>query len=398
MRAAFLALLLLTSCVATPSRHPQRSDYLFVWTGASAESESDFLAVVDLNPTSPTYAQIVASAPVPGGKGFAHHTEHQMPNGGVLFANAFGLGKTYLFDLHAPTRPRLAGSFGDAGEYMHPHSFARLPNGNVLATYQMRGHENSQAGALAEISADGRILRTTDAGDPTVEPFIRPYSLVVVPELDRVVSTSSDMHAKEISRAVQVWRLSDLKLIKTVRLPAGPAGRENEDPAEPRLLADGRTVMISTFTCGLFVLRGLEGGNPSAHWVHSFSQSDKCALPVVAGRYWVQTDASYPALISLDVSDPQRPREVSRLTLGPRQFLHWIALAPDSERIVISGGNGELESHLLMARIDRATGRLKLDEEFRPAGATVPGVSFDRRVWPHGQAGKAIPHGAVFSR
>ena len=398
MRIAVLALFLLTSCVSAPSRPASRADHLFVWTGASAKSESDFLAVVDLDARSPTYAEIVATAPVPGGKGFAHHTEHQMPPGGILFANAFGSGKTHLFDLRTPTRPRLTGSFETAGEFMHPHSFARLPNGNVLATYQMRGHDNAQAGALAEISSDGRVLRTTDAADPLVEPFIRPYSLVVVPELDRVVTTSSDMHAKEISRAVQVWRLSDLKLIKTVRLPAGPTGRENEDPAEPRLLADGRTVMVSTFTCGLFMLRGLEGSDPSAQWVHSFSQSDKCALPVVAGRYWVQTDASYPALISLDVSDPRRPREVSRLTLGPRQFLHWIALAPDGERIVISGGNGELESHLLLARIDQKNGCLKLDENFRPAGATVPGVSFDRRVWPHGEAGKAIPHGAVFGR
>jgi hypothetical protein len=389
---------LLTSCVAAPSADAPRADHLFVWTGASARSESDFLAVIDLNHRSPTYAQIIATAPVPGGKGGAHHTEHQMPAGGILFANAFGSGKTYLFDLRTPTRPQLAGAFETAGEYMHPHSFARLPNGNVLATYQMRGHDNAEAGALAEISPDGRVLRTTDAADPSVEPFIRPYSLVVVPQLDRVVTTSSDMHAKQISRAVQVWRLSDLKLIKTVRLPPGPAGGENEDPAEPRLLADGRTVMVSTFTCGLFALRGLEGGEPSAEWVHSFSQSDKCALPVVAGRYWVQTDASYPALISLDVSDPQRPREVSRLPLGPRQFLHWIALAPDGQRIVISGGNGELEAHLLLARIDPANGRLTLDEHFRPAGATVPGVSFDRRLWPHGPAGKAIPHGAVFSR
>lgn len=398
MHASFLALLLLTSCISGPSRHARGGDHLFVWTGASAESESDFLAVVDVNPRSPNYAQIIATAPVPGGKGFAHHTEHQMPTGGILFANAFGSGKTYIFDLRAPTRPSLTGSFENAGEYMHPHSFARLPNGNVLATYQMRGHDNVRAGALAEISSNGRVLRTTDAADPSVEPFIRPYSLVVVPELDRVVTTSSDMHAKEISRAVQVWRLTDLKLIKTVRLPAGPTGRENEDPAEPRLLADGRTVMLSTFTCGLFVLRGLEGSDPTAEWVHSFSQSDKCALPVVAGRYWVQTDASYPALISLDISDPRRPREVSRLSLGPRQFLHWIALAPDGERIVISGGSGELESHLLLARIDPANGRLTIDENFRPAGATVPGVSFDRRLWPHGEAGKAIPHGAVFSR
>jgi hypothetical protein len=242
------------------------------------------------------------------------------------------------------------------------------------------------------------VLRTSDAADPSVERFIRPYSLVVVPALDRVVTTSTDMHAKDVSRAVQVWRLSDLKLIKTVRLPPGPNGNENDDPAEPRLLADGRTVMVSTFNCGLFLLRDLEGGAPSALWVHSFSKSDKCALPVVAGRYWVQADASHPALISLDMSDPRRPREAGRLMLGPRQFLHWIALAPDGERIVISGGNGAMESHLLLARLNPANGQLTLDQDFRPAGAASPGVSFNRQLWPHGRAGKAIPHGAVFSR
>ena len=185
---------------------------------------------------------------------------------------------------------------------------------------------------------------------------------------------------------------------ENVTLTAWAEWRREDDPAEPRLLADGRTVMLATFTCGLFVLKGLEGRDPTAKWVHSFSKSDKCALPVVAGRYWVQTDASHPALISLDISDPQRPKEVSRLTLEPRQLLHWISLAPDGKRIVISGGEGDLQSHLLMARIDPSNGRLTLDKSFRPAGATRPGVSFDRQIWPHGRAGKGIPHGAVFSR
>jgi len=41
-------------------------------------------------------------------------------------------------------------------------------------------------------------------------------------------------------------------------------------------------VMVSTFNCGLFVLRDLDGSQPTAQWVYSFSKSDKCALPVVA--------------------------------------------------------------------------------------------------------------------
>ena len=45
------------------------------------------------------------------------------------------------------------------------------------------------------------------------------------------------------SRNLQVWRLSDLALLHTVPLPDGPAGDEGLLTAEPRVLADGRTVL-----------------------------------------------------------------------------------------------------------------------------------------------------------
>jgi hypothetical protein len=52
---------------------------------------------------------------------------------------------------------------------------------------------------------------------------------------------------------------------------------------------------------------------------------------------------------------------------------------------------------VLLARIDRSTGKLTLDESFRDKGGAEAGVSFDRTSWPHGDTGRAIPHGAVFS-
>ena len=150
MRHLLLPLLqILAGCAAPRGPADSAGDYLFVWAGAEAEAESDFLAVVDADPGSPTYAQIVASAPAGAPRGGAHHSEHQMPAQGILAANAFGSGRSYLFDLRRPLRPTLAGSFANAGEYMHPHSFARLPNGNILATYQTRGHGNAAAGGLA---------------------------------------------------------------------------------------------------------------------------------------------------------------------------------------------------------------------------------------------------------
>lgn len=373
------------------------TDYLFVWTSDVTAKKADFLAVIDTDPASPRYTEVVATVPTDVANARAHHTEHQMSEGGRLFANAFGAGKTFIFDLRDPLQPKVEATFENVGEFMHPHSFARTPSGNVLATFQMRGHGNDAPGALVELSPAGKVLRMSDAADPAAEPFIRPYSLAVVPALDRVVTGSADMHGKDTSHSVQVWRLSDLKLLHTVRLPKGPKGDEGEDPAEPRVLADGRTVVVSTFPCGMYLLDGIDGPAPSARFIYSFPDGVECALPVVAGKYWVATSTKL-GLIALDMTDPAKPREVSRLALPDGQGPHWISLAPDGHRIVISGGKLAHQDRILIAHIDPNSGALTLDTGFRDKGAATPGVSFDRATWPHGATGKAVPHGAVFSR
>lgn len=369
------------------------SPFLFVWIGDGDRKQSDFLAVVDVRKGSMTYGEVVRTLPVGVIGTVPHHTEHEMPGGGVLFANGFGAGQTFRFDLSSPLNPKLLGSFREAGEYMHPHSFVRHPNGNVLATFQMRGHGNTAPGGLAELDPEGRILRITDAADPGVEKFIRPYSLAVLPSMDRVVVTSADMDAKEPSHVIQVWRYSDLKLIKSIYLE----GEFGVDPAEPRVLADGKTVLVSTFSCGLYKLSGLEGSDPNADLIHSFG-GDDCALPVVAGDYWVATVPASNALVSLNVSDPSKPFEVSRLTFNKTDRPHWIALEPNGKRIVMSGGKGTLTNSLLVVNIDRKTGVLSIDGTFRRKGGPKAGISFDRQNWPHGNTGPGVPHGAVFSR
>lgn len=381
--AALLSLLLLGSST------PHEGRYLFVWMMDADAKHSDFLAVVDIDRASPSVSTVVATVPTGVKNGKSHHTEHDMPAGGILFANGFAAGQTWLFDVNRPRSPKIRASFTDAGAMMHPHSFVRLPNGNVLATFQMTGHDNAAPGGLAEIDNRGRIVRTAPLTGLPEGEFVRPYSLAIVPKLDRIVTTSADMHTDGPARSVQIWRLSDLKYLATVLLPPGPRGIENALPAEPRLLGDQRTVMVNTFSCGLYLLDGLSSTTPSARLVHDFVGPGQCALPVVAGNYWVQASASVPGLVSLDISNPARPRVIDNLILGQDQRPHWISLAADGKRIVISG-RGAMESRLLVATIDRKTGQLALDPDIA--------IDFDRMTWPHGDSGKAIPHGAVFSR
>ena len=391
MKIRYLILFLLGCCALSYAQQP--SKYLFVWVGDADRKDKDFLAVLDADPNSKKYGDLVSTLAVDAVGTVPHHTEHEMPKGGILFANGFGAGQTFRFDLRDPRKPKLLGSFGAAGEYMHPHSFVRYPNGNVLTTFQMKGHGNSAPGALAELDPAGKVLRISDAADPSVETFIRPYSLAVVPALDRIVVTSADMDATQPSHVVQVWRYSDLKPIRSIYLK----GKFGVDPAEPRVLADGKTVLVSTFSCGLYKLAGLETTDPTAEFIYSFG-GENCALPVVAGNFWIATVPDSQALISLDISDPLKPKEVSRLAFSENEKPHWIGLEPGGNRIVISGGKGALESRLLIANIDPKTGKLSLDEKFKGKGASYPGFNFDREAWPHGKNGRGIPHGAVFSR
>jgi hypothetical protein len=169
--------------------------------------------------------------------------------------------------------------------------------------------------------------------------------------------------------------------------------------AEPRVLADGRTVLVSTFNCGLYLIEGLETETPTGRLVASFPRKPKtfCAIPVVTGQYYLVTVPAWSAVVSLDISDPAAPREASRITLGPDDVPHWISLSEDRRRVVITG-YGAMRNRVLIARFDSTTGRLAIDERFREEGAAEPGYRMDGKSWPHGGNAGAIPHGAVFSR
>jgi hypothetical protein len=375
------------------------SEYLYLWTGSADSTQPDFLAVIDARAGTAGYGKLVTTVPVPGRRNGPHHSEHEMPADGRLFTNGFGSGQSFIFDMNDRANPRLDGQFGDVAGMMHPHSFLRLPNGNVLATFQMQHDSAGTApGGLAELTNRGKLVRSATANVKGVDRRIRPYSAAVVPKLDRIVTTTTDMDADTPARTIQVWRLSDFRQMASFELPQGPRGDEAELSAEPRLMADGRTVLISTFNCGLYLVRGLDGAKPSAKLVSSFprKKDTSCAIPVIAGRYYLVTVPAWSAVVSLDISNPEKPREVSRLALGDTDVPHWISIEPNHRRVVITG-YGSLKSRVTIANFDASTGKLTLDDRFRDAGSTTPGVRMDNKTWPHGGSARAVPHGAVFS-
>jgi hypothetical protein len=417
VRPALLAAVSLTIAACHAGTPASPGDYLFVWAGDSAGKASDFLAVLDANPSSPQYGVVVATLPVGATGTHPHHTEAELSANGHLLANGFHAGRTWLFDLSAPRQPKILTSFGDLAGFSHPHTYVRLANGHVLATFQYKADSAASApapppdvmamgaahttGGLVEMDERGDVIRSGSASDAgTPDKYIYPYSVLPMANIDRAVSTTTDMdeaNKQATSQWVQVWRLSNLELLHTIALEPGPRGDEQQFSGEPRPLPDGKSVYIHTFNCGLYLLRDVEGDTPTAKFVKSF-EGKNCGVPVLTGHYWLQTVPEAHALVALDISDAEHPREVSSLALGDDEQPHWIAIDGTGRRVVLNSAGAGTGNRLFIIDFDPASGALKLDERFRDAGSARAGVTFTGKTWPTGFTGKAIPHGTVFSR
>lgn len=402
LRRIGVLLLCLAACSA-PVRaadKPSPDHYLFVWTGDQDKKGNDFLAVIDGDPRSPGYGKLLTTLATDQASVRIHHTEYVMPESGMLFANDHDANRTFIFNLKDPLHPKVAASFTDLAGFGKPHSFLRLPNGNVLASFQHvagPAHHPGMAmgGGLVEIDDAGKAVRSSGNVDPAFpDALMMPYSLAVLPGLDRVLSTNSSMHGEDIAgTTVQLWRLSDLKLLKTAYLDIGAERFAHLNPEEARVGPDG-AVYVQTLSCGIERVTGLDDGNLKSKLVHVFPGTS-CGVPTIVGHYLVQSVPALHGYVVLDIADGARPRELSRLTINDDYAPHWTAWDANTRRMVVTSGRSG--DRMYMLKLDEKTGVLTVDDAFRGEDGK-PGFLFATRRWPHGWTGEGKPHGAVFSR
>lgn len=401
-RYAFpLAALILAACaggrdvqVGAPA-----SRYLYVWAGTGNDTVKglDMMTVLNADPSSDAYGAVRSAITVDSSGMMPHHVEFVLPPKGPLFANDFTGDKSFLVDFSTPDSPRFAGRVADVPRGHRLHSFERLPNGHVLATVQFGDSSVAgKPGGLAEFDAQGALVRTgwsRDSAFPGAR--IRTYALAVVQAADRIVTTSSPMDSETTAHVVQVWRLSDLTLLKTLSVPAVAGDSAHVHPFEVRALSDG-SVFLNTYNCGFFRITGLTT-EPKIERVLTLPlpRNVGCSVPVIGGHFMVMPIAYAHRFATIDISDPSHPREVASLPTDTTFFPHWASADPLGDRLVFTD-QGDGAPMVKVAHFDRTTGRLSWDARFKTVGAAAPGVSYDRASWPNGVKGMAMPHGAVF--
>jgi hypothetical protein len=404
LRLATLVLVTLVvgafSPIRTDSSRAVPARYLYVWAGSGNDTTPgvDVMTVLDANPSSPRYGHVLAVLTVDSAGRMPHHTEFTLPKKGAFFVNDFSGNKSFLIDYSKPISPRVSGRVATVPSGYRLHSFARLPNGHVLATVQFGDSSVAgRPGMLAEFDETGKLVRTGSARDAAFPGArIRTYALTLLPAIDRVVTTSSPMDHEQTAHVVQVWRLSDLKLLKTLPMPDNGRDSSHKYPFEVRTLSDGRTALVNTYYCGFFRLTGIDA-EPKVERVLALPlpRNIGCSVPVIAGHFMVMPISYAHRYATIDLSDPAHLREIASLPTDATFSPHWAAADPGSDRLVFTG-HGDGPPKVMLAHFDPATGRLAWDERFRDPGSRTPGVSFHREQWPNGLKGMLMPHGALF--
>lgn len=343
---ALAACAAIVACTSPPRDEPEKagaaSPYLLISAGDGDGKRSDFLAVVDLKPGSPTLGKVVGTTPTGMKNSLPHHMEYAAPPAGeMLFMNAHHPETSMLVDVSNPRAPRVAKTFAPPAPLRFPHDYTRTPTGTRLVGF-LRSEGKSidtaetespgNSGGFAEYSREGVLMRSVLAGNAG-SVFFNSYGCAF-------------------------YRLSEI------------------DSDNPRL---------ETF----FALDTPPPNKPEPGYIRG-----ACGIPIVFGHYWINTVGKLHALIVLDIADPAKPREVSRLTTPNTFNPHWLARDPLSNRLVLGAELGG-EDGFYILRFDDQTGRLSFDTTLKAEGKTGY-VSLKNQSWPHGATGPAWGHAALF--
>ena len=427
--SAFVSSLALTACSQKSVDIPlkgEASPYLFVFAGDQDVEDPDFLAMMNVDPTSKTRGEPISSVSICHKDSMPHHTEYVAPPPGEpIFMNAHHHELSLVVDIQSPKALVIEKTFKPPASLRFPHDYKRTPEGTRLVGFlRSEGPSPDPSedlnpgghGGIAEYTVDGEFIRSVSAAVPGLKKAVRPYAFALLPEQDRFLVTSAPMHENSWADVVQIYRYSDFTLLHTLELPVGRlANGEVQEGSQragfgPRVLDDG-SVFLNSYGCAFYHITDIDTDTPNVSMVHTLktkaAKTDDyirgaCGIPVRLGNFWVQPVGAPHAVVVLDISDPTAPKEVFRLKT-PRTFNpHWLGKDPLGNRLVLGSELGS-EQGFFMLRFDEETGALAFDKTFqgKQKGLILSRkhdgyVSFDRPVWPHGETGMAFGHAAIF--
>jgi selenium-binding protein 1 len=189
-----LALLALAGAAAAETclspfvtRLDRQEKYLYLFCVDADEQDNDFVAVIDVDPESPTCATILRTVDLGSAANETHHWGYT-DDRTRIWAGGLKSSRIWILDVGTdPANPRIEKVLDDVPEQTGlsgPHTYYALP-GRMLVSF-LGSADGGLPAAMAEFTNDGRFIRRID--QPEEAPY--GYDVAVKPERNRMVSSS----------------------------------------------------------------------------------------------------------------------------------------------------------------------------------------------------------------
>jgi methanethiol oxidase len=315
----------------------ERESLLYIWTRDATGEGSDFLAVVDADPDSPTFGEIVGEAPTGSTDNEAHHFGYTA-DGSRIFAGGMFSNKIFVYDVERdPRAPELVRTvdLGPSG-FVGPHTAYAVSDGVLIG---MMGAADGGPGAILELTNEGD-LRAAHQAPVHNGRAIHLYDVAVQPEANRMLATSF-AHAEQfmhgnpdpdhVGNEVVVWDFETKEVVQIAEIDLSAVVL--------RPLRSGR--VIGGFVPSLF-------GNSVWYWedanedgefeFHRVLEFQEGGLPVDVrvshdDRFMYATLWAAGLVQQYDIGDPMNPRLVDQVEIPQPNMMR---ISPDSERLYIT--------------------------------------------------------------
>jgi selenium-binding protein 1 len=204
--------------------------YLYVFCVDADAKDNDFLAVIDVDATSPKYGQLLYQLDLGSSGNETHHFGYTDDRTHIWGCSLFS-SRLFLIDVASnPAQPRLVKVIEDVPAktgFTGPHSPYALP-GRMLFSF-LGGKDGGLPAGLAEFTNDGTFIRKFDL--PAGAPYM--YDVAVKPDLNRMVTSSftpmgnykkplAEMDLKNFGKELLVWDFRERKVLQQLTAGAAP--------------------------------------------------------------------------------------------------------------------------------------------------------------------------------
>jgi selenium-binding protein 1 len=362
----------------------ERESLLYVWTRDADEQDADFISVVDADPGSATYGEIINTASAGALGSEAHHFGYTA-DAQRIFAGGMFSNQVFIYDLERdPRRPQLIRTVDlDSTGYSGPHTLYALPDG-VLITMLGALHGGTPGG-LIKLDDDGNLVESYPRAEHDGPPVFM-YDVGVKLEMNRMITSSwaPPAHVKGetddpalVGDEVVVWDFQRMKPLTVEHLDLAPL--------EVRWLHGPR---------GLGGFINCAFGHSIWYWEDADEDGTLEFTRVVQfadGASPVDMRISYDnryLYVSLwgggrvqqyDISDPLHPRLLDEVELPQPNMMK---LTPDSERLyvtnsILSNLDGDVTFGAWLIHV--GSEGMTLDPDFAPDFEGLP----TGRAGPH---------------